>query len=156
MGRPRKIKSLAEMERLWGEYKKHCDSYVVEVHGFSQKRGEYVSNNLTKPIIYTIEGFCVFVGIARRTFYDTYNGDPRFSHIVTRIREECEVDARCKFETEQIPSQLAGLWMSRHGYTTKTDNAIIGRVAVASDPYEDLTTEELRALVRMADDEAES
>ena len=38
------------------------------------------------------------------------------------MREECEVDARMKFETGQIPTQLAGLWMSNYGYTTKTDN----------------------------------
>lgn len=36
--------------------------------------------------------------------------------MVTRIREECEMDARGKFETGQIPSQLSGLWMSRYGY----------------------------------------
>lgn len=156
-GRPRKIKSPAELERYWSDFKEYCDKHVVETHGFSQKRGKYVSNNLTKPLTYTIEGLCVFIGIARRTFYDTYNSDPRFSHIVTRIREECEVDARRKFETEQIPSQLAGLWMARHGYTIKNDTQVSGRVAVASDPYEGLTTEELRALAKAArSDETEN
>ena len=37
------------------------------------------------------------------------------------MREECEVDARTKFEIGAIPSQLAGLWMSNYGYTTKTE-----------------------------------
>lgn len=33
------------------------------------------------------------------------------------MREECEVDARQKFETGVIPVKLAGLWMSKFGYT---------------------------------------
>ena len=37
------------------------------------------------------------------------------------MREECEVDAREKFELSLIPSQLAGLWMSKYGYTNKLD-----------------------------------
>lgn len=37
------------------------------------------------------------------------------------MREECEVDAREKFELSVIPSQLAGLWMSKYGYTSKVD-----------------------------------
>ena len=36
-----------------------------------------------------------------------------------RIREECEVDARKKFETGQLPGKLAGLWMSKYGYCTR-------------------------------------
>lgn len=73
---------------------------------------------------YTIEGFCVYAGIARQAFYATYADNPKFCDMVTRMKEECEVDARSKFELGVIPSQLAGLWMSRHGYTTKTDSSV--------------------------------
>mgnify|MGYP003623346529 CR=1 FL=1 len=38
------------------------------------------------------------------------------------MREECEYDARRKFEIQAIPSQLAGLWMRKHGYSTKVEN----------------------------------
>jgi hypothetical protein len=40
--------------------------------------------------------------------------------------------------------------MGNYGYTTKADNTVSGRVAVASDPYEELTTDELRALAKAA------
>jgi hypothetical protein len=58
----------------------------------------------------------VFAGISRRCFYEYYNGDVVYGDTITRIREECEVDARQKFELGIIPSKLAGLWMSNYGY----------------------------------------
>ena len=48
----------------------------------------------------------------------------RFVDIVTRMREECETDAREKFEVGAIPTQLAGLWMSKYGYTTKQEAGV--------------------------------
>ena len=99
-------------------------------HDFSSKNSEFVSKELRRSITYTVEGFCVFAGIARSSFYEIYGGDKRYSDIVTRMREECEIDARKKFELQIIPSQLAGLWMSKHGYTTKTDTNVTGSVPV--------------------------
>lgn len=46
------------------------------------------------------------------------------------MKEECEVDARKKFELSIIPSQLAGLWMSKYGYTTKTDTNVSGDLTI--------------------------
>ena len=128
MGRPRKIKSAKELEEKWEEFKKHCDNYTVLVHDFSAKNSEFVSAELKKSITYTIEGFCVFIGMARSDFYDIYAKDERFSDIVTRMREECEIDARLKFETGQIPPQLAALWMSKHGYSAKTETNVSGSI----------------------------
>jgi hypothetical protein len=102
----------------------------VLTHDFSSKNSEFVSKELKRSITYTIEGFCVFVGIGRQNFYETYGKDEKFQDTVTRIREECEVDARKKFELQIIPSQLAGLWMSNYGYTTKTDNNVTGALPV--------------------------
>ena len=124
MSRNRKISSTKKMADLWEEYKEFCDNQTVMAHDFSQKMSEYVSAELKKRITYTIEGFCVFIGLSRSAFYDTYEKDEKYSDMVTRMREECEVDARKKFETGELPPQLAGLWMSRHGYTTKTDTNI--------------------------------
>ena len=121
MGRPRKIKSVKALEEAWEEYKAWCDEQIVLAHEFSAKNSEFVSAELQRSITYTIEGFCVFIGLARSKFYSTYGEDERFGDTVTRMREECEVDARRKFETGQIPTQLAGLWMSNYGYTTKTE-----------------------------------
>ena len=121
-GKPRKIKSPAMMERLWEEYKDYCDNQLlVPVTEFNQRSGEFVSDKIHKRITYTIEGFCVFIGMLRQVFYATYARDERYCDIVSRIREECEFDARSKFESGTIPHQLAALWMSKYGYSAKTE-----------------------------------
>lgn len=130
MGRSRKIKSVKEMNDLWEAYKEECNSKSVLTHDFSSKNSEFVSKELKRSVTFTIEGFCVYIGLGRQNFYDTYAEDNKFHDTVTRMREECEIDARNKFELSVIPSQLAGLWMSNYGYTTKTDNKVTGSVPV--------------------------
>lgn len=138
MGRPLKIKTPEEMERLWEEYKAECDNQEVLTHDFSSKNSEFVSAKLKRSITYTIEGFCVFVGISRQAFYEYYSQRKRYVDIVTRIREECEVDARKKFELQVIPSQLAGLWMSKYGYTTRVENNVSGTLETEKTKLDDL------------------
>ena len=121
MGRARKFKSVKQLSETWEAYKQDCDNQMVLTHDFSSKNSEFVSKELKRSITYTIEGFCIFAGISRTQFYETYARDEKYADMVTRMQEECEIDARKKFELGVIPSQLAGLWMSRHGYTTKTD-----------------------------------
>lgn len=118
------------MEETWEAYKLDCDNQMVLTHDFSSKNSEFVSKELKRCVTYTIEGFCVFAGISRAAFYEYYAEDERFVDIVTRMKEECEVDARKKFELQLIPPQLAALWMSKHGYTTKTDTNVSGAVPV--------------------------
>ena len=120
-GAPRKIKSPAEMARLWDEYKERCDNYGGTLTEFSQRKGEFISSDVRKKVTYTIEGFCVFLGLTRAAFYANYAEKPAFIDMVSRMREECEIDARQKFESGTIPHQLAGLWMSRHGYSVKAE-----------------------------------
>lgn len=124
MGRKRKFNSVKALEEAWEAYKAKCDNQMVLTHDFSSKNSEFVSKELKRSVTYTIEGFCVFAGIARSKFYETYAEEEKYRDTVTRMREECEVDARAKFELGVIPSQLAGLWMSRHGYSTKTDSSV--------------------------------
>lgn len=121
MGGPRKITSPKRMEELWEEYKHDCNNQDVVTHDFSSKNSEFVTATLKRSITYTIEGFCVYVKLSRQCFYENYAKNDRFADIVTRMKDECEIDARKKFELQIIPSQLAGLWMSKHGYTTKTE-----------------------------------
>lgn len=121
MGKKRIFSSPQEMEEKWEEYKYFCNNQEVMAHDFSSKNSEFVSAKLKKSITYTIEGFCVYCRISRQAFYKYYGSNKRYVDIVTRIREECEVDARMKFETGIIPSQLAGLWMSKYGYSTKQE-----------------------------------
>lgn len=117
MGRPKRFKNARELEEAWEAYKADCDNRMVLTHDFSAKNSEFVSAELKKSVTYTIEGFCVFAGLSRSQFYETYAGNPRYADTVTRMREECEVDARNKFELGVIPTQLAGLWMSNYGYS---------------------------------------
>lgn len=138
MGRPLKIKSPEEMERLWEEYKEVCDNQEVLTHEFSSKNSEFVSKELRRSITYTIEGFCVYMKISRQAFYEYYVSKKRYVDIVTRIREECEADARKKFELQVIPSQLAGLWMSKYGYTTKVENNLSGGLDTEKSKLDDL------------------
>ena len=117
----RKFKSVKQLEEMWAAYKANCDNRMVLTHDFSSKNSEFVSAKLQRSVTYTIEGFCVFAGISRAAFYQTYGQDSRYLDIVTRMKDECEVDAREKFELGMVPSQLAGLWMSKHGYSVKQD-----------------------------------
>lgn len=123
-GRKRKIKSPAQLEKLWEAYKQECDSKTVTVTQFSQRQGIYVTDVIPQAVTYTIEGFCVFLKISRQGFYDTYDNDPAYNDIFRLIREECEVDVRRKFEQKVIDAKLAPLWMSRYGYSTKQEQDI--------------------------------
>ncbi|MEY8419818.1 terminase small subunit [Oscillospiraceae bacterium 44-5] len=123
MARPRRFKTAKALLEAWEQYKVWCNDQKVLTHDFSSKNSEFVSAELKRSVTYTIEGFCVWAGIPRSIFYQTYDGDEKFSDIVTRMREECEVDARMKFELGVIDTKLAPLWMSRHGYSVKQENS---------------------------------
>lgn len=124
MARPRKIKSPKELEAKWEEFKVECDNKTVICHEFSARISDFVTKELVKPVTYTIEGFCIFLGMARSSFYEYYGEDKRFADIVKRMKEECELDARRKFEQGTIPTQLSGLWMSKYGYNTKQESTV--------------------------------
>lgn len=138
MGRKLRFGTPEELGETWEAYKADCDSQMVLTHDFSSKNSEFVSKELKRSITYTIEGFCVFAGISRQAFYKDYAERKRYIDIVTRMREECEVDARKKFELQVIPSQLAGLWMSKYGYTTKQDTNISGSLDSEKTKLDDL------------------
>ena len=114
----RKVKTVEELAELWAAYKAACDDHIATLTEFSQRHGDFVTKEVHKPVSYTIDGFCNFIGLTRHAFYENYAGKEPWANAVARIRAECEVDARRKFETGQIPSQLAGLWMSNYGYGT--------------------------------------
>lgn len=126
----RKI-SVERMKQKWEEYKKKCDENTVVKTEFSQRIAQFVTAEIPSPITYTIKGFCSFIGLTESGFYATYNKDKKFELVIARMKEECENDARAKFETGTIPSQLSGLWMSHYNYTTKTDANVSGAVPVA-------------------------
>ena len=108
-----------DLRAAWEEFKAECDNQTALTHVFSSKKEDFISKDLKKAITYTIEGFCVYAGISRRNYYRHYAKNARFAEITQMMREECEVDARGKFELGLIPTQLSGLWMSHYGYSTK-------------------------------------
>lgn len=114
------------MLNAWEEYKSYCDSRTVLVHEFSAKNSEFVSKELKRSITYTLKGFAVWCGMTEQNFYATYKDNSKFELVIARMKEECEVDARSKFELGIIDSRLAGLWMSHYGYTTKSDTSVAG------------------------------
>ena len=128
----RKISSPEQMEQLWENYKEYCDNYQVTQTEFSGKESRFVAGTVKRPITYTIEGFCVYIGIARSKFYENDADREGYRDIVTRMREESEQDVRRKFETGCIPTQLSGLWMSRYeGYSTKQQIDVNANVTAA-------------------------
>lgn len=150
MGRPRKFKSAKALANAWEAYKEWCSNQMVLTHDFSAKNSEFVSKELRRSVTCTIEGFCVWAGLARRAFYDTYANDERYSHIVTRMKEECEVDARMKFELGVIDTRLAPLWMSKHGYSVKAEAVPAG--AQEDDPITRSLKEAAHALSQADED----
>ena len=120
------FRSKKQLLGKWEAYKKYCDSRTVLVHEFSAKNSEFVSKELKRSITYTIKGFAVWCGMTEQNFYATYSKDSKFESVIARMKEECEMDARSKFELGIIDPRLAGLWMSNYGYTTKAESNISG------------------------------
>ena len=54
MGRPRKFKTVRQLEETWEAYKKDCDNRMVLTHDFSSKNSEFVSKELKRSVTYTI------------------------------------------------------------------------------------------------------
>ena len=130
MARKRKFGSAAALEKAWLEYKDYCDKKTVVTTSFSQKSGEFVTAVIPHPITYTIKGFCAFVGMTESGFYDLYDKDEKLVLVIARMKQDCENDAREKFENGTIDSRLAGLWMSHYNYTTKTDATVAANAGV--------------------------
>lgn len=129
MGRPRKIRSAKALAEKWEEFKVYCDTYTTTrkkettfVDAESENHSES-EQTVSTPITYTIVGFCVFLGIAKSNWYETYEPDPKYRDIVARIHAECEADVRTKFETGVINTRLAPLWMSKYGYGSKIETS---------------------------------
>lgn len=126
----RKISSPTALARMWDEYKAYCDSYTITQaveSTYTNPEGTTTGKSVKEilsPISYTKVGFLAFIGLTRQAFHVTYEQDPAYFDIVERIRIECEVDVRAKFETGQINSRLAPLWMSKYGYGAKTDASV--------------------------------
>lgn len=123
------------MLEKWEEYKDYCDSRTVTRTEFSQRTSEFVTAVIPAPVTYTVKGFCVYIGMTETNFYLTYDRDEAFKSVIARMKEECEIDARQKFENNTLNSRLAGLWMSNYGYSTKSEskNEVKNSVVIVDD-----------------------
>lgn len=112
-------------EAIWEkflEYKDDCNSRTVTRTEFSQRESRFVTAVIPAPVSCNMKGFCNYVGMTEQNFYQTYAKRKGIESVIARIKEECELDAREKFENGTINSRLAGLWMSNYGYTTKSES----------------------------------
>lgn len=130
MARARKFGSAIALEKAWEEYKEYCNSKTVVTTAFSPKTGCFVTQEVPHPITYTIKGFCAYVGMTDTAFYLLYDKEEKLASVIARMKLDCEIDAREKFENGTIDSRLAGLWMSNYGYATKTDSEVKSNVGV--------------------------
>ena len=116
-----------------------CDNRTITKTEFSAKLGEFITAKIPACVTYTIIGFCGYIDLTLSAFYDTYRPDPRYSEIVSRMERDCEIDAREKFEYGAIPTQLSGLWMSKHGYALKNEQEIKGNIPVVISGEDDVS-----------------
>lgn len=114
----KKFNTAKALYNAWEDFKYYCDNKTVTKTEFSQKESRFVTAVIPAPVTYTIKGFCIYVGMTEANFYATYNSKKKFELVIARMKEECEIDAREKFENNTLNSRLAGLWLSRYGYTT--------------------------------------
>jgi hypothetical protein len=118
----KKINSAQAMADAWEQYKEICDNKTVTRTEFSQRTSSFVTAVIPSPVTYTIKGFCIYIGMTEQNFFATYTKNRKFELVIARMKEECEADARQKFENGTINSRLAGLWMSHYGYSTKSES----------------------------------
>jgi hypothetical protein len=118
------------MEKKFEEYKHHCETRTVLKTDFSAKLGQHITTEIPAPVSCDIKGFFGYMGMTPQAFYATYDKDPNFDSVIARIKLACENSKREGFEQGRIPSQLAGLWMSNYGYSTKVDSNITGAAPV--------------------------
>ncbi|MEY8313233.1 terminase small subunit [Oscillospiraceae bacterium 42-9] len=127
MGRPHKYRTPAALSAAWQLYKDYCNNQIVSMQKFNKLNGEFTSGEISRCITYTIKGFCAWAGLSRSTFYGNYANNARFADTVTRVREECEVDARTKFELGLIPAHLAPLWMGSYKWDYAQKESVVIR-----------------------------
>lgn len=127
MGRPHKYRTPAALSAAWQRYKDYCNNQTVSMQKFNLLNGEFISGEISRCITYTIKGFCAWAGLSRSSFYANYAKDTQFADTVTRVREECEVDARTKFELGLIPARFAPLWMGSYKWDCVPKESVIVR-----------------------------
>lgn len=108
-----------ELKTKWEDYKKsRQDNMRTETYWSDGKKHAI---EVPRPLPYFIKGFCIFIGQTEQNFYKTHDKNPKLVELVTRMRMECEMSKVDAFIKEDAPSQIAGLILSKHGYTTKVE-----------------------------------
>lgn len=72
MAKKKACASVKGLETLWEQYKDHCDHQTVLTYNYNASSKQYIPQELQKCITYTIEGFCVYVGLSRTAFRKRY------------------------------------------------------------------------------------
>lgn len=132
------------MYDAWLLYCGDCDNHVKTVRkhvlsGGDDGEGEDNVYTVSAPLTHTIKGFCLRVGLTMSAFDSTYRDDPDYADVIELMEMDTEIDARSKFETDELNPKLAPLWMGRHkGYSTKTETEVTGAMPVVISGEDDL------------------
>lgn len=82
-GRPKRFKSVSELDKKIEAYFNRCDSNSIEV--YDKKREEVVE--MSRPIPYSIEGLCAELEIDRKTLLN-YSNDQEFFHTIKAAKQK--------------------------------------------------------------------
>lgn len=129
--RRKRLNSRAELLAAWSDYKAACDQATALRTEFSHRTSEFVTAEIPAPLTYTIKGFCQFLGMSEANFYLTYDRRERFKTAIELMKDECELDARAKFENGTLNPRLAGLWMSNYGYGASVEAHLGGDMTLS-------------------------
>lgn len=138
-----KFRTPKSMWDAWCRYKDDCNGRTKLQTTFSQKEGRHITEEVPAPVSYSFRGFCLWVGMTEENFYLTYqkSNEDKFSSVIARMKQECEIDTKEKLESGQIESRLSGLLLSRYGYSTtveqKTDFTNIDKLIEGIDRMAD-------------------
>ena len=138
-----KFRTPKAMYDAWCEYKEYCDGKTKFVTTFSQRESRHITEEVPAPVSYSIKGFCNWIGMTYENFNLTYekSNSDRFNHVIARMLSECEIDTKEKLETARIEPRLAGLLLSKYGYSTtveqKTDFTNIDKLIEGIDRMAD-------------------
>ena len=138
-----KFRTPKSMWDAWCDYKVDCDGRTKKQTTFSQREGRHITEEVPAPVSYSIRGFCVWIGMTEQNFYATYkdSNKDKFECVIARMLTECEIDTKEKLETARIEPRLAGLLLSKYGYSTtveqKTDFTNIDKLIEGIDRMAD-------------------
>jgi DNA-binding transcriptional regulator YiaG len=120
-GRPSEFKE-EYIEKVDEYLEENQDSVERELGSTNERTGRERFERVTTVKLPTIEGFALFLGVAKSTLYDWEEKSQDFSYALDKIREEQRKRLLNKGLSGEYNSTIAKLILSsNHGYKEKSD-----------------------------------